>query len=205
MTTNRVFSGWDDTHSKLWGHHPIQLAHELHKSLLFSIDTLAELIQRYPREHYSLVQTGGSSSGRVWREGEIGNPNGRQVIDAISRGGLWLNLRDVGTVDSRYRTVIDGMFEEIAARVPGFQAPKHQAGILISSPDAQVHYHADLPGQGLIQIPGESEFIFIRPLCPSSNLNISKTSRCSMSRSICPTRIGTTRTRRSSISNPVRC
>jgi hypothetical protein len=162
MTTNKIFNSWDDTHSKLWGHHPIQLAHELHKSPLFSIDTLAELIQRYPRERYSLVQTGGSGSGRVWREGEIGNPNGRQVIDAISRGGLWLNLRDVGTVDSRYRTVIDGMFEEIAARVPGFQAPKHQAGILISSPDAQVHYHADLPGQGLIQISGRKR-VYLYP------------------------------------------
>ena len=119
----------------------------VHKSPLFSADTLAELIERYPREHYSLVQTGARGSSRVWREGEIGDLGGRQVMDAISRGGLWLNMRDVGAVDRRYREMLDGMFEEIAAKVPGFRRANHQESILISSPDAQVYYHADLPGQ----------------------------------------------------------
>ena len=33
MTTSTVFFGnWDDMHSALWGHQPIQLAHELHKA-----------------------------------------------------------------------------------------------------------------------------------------------------------------------------
>ena len=162
MTTNTVFSGWDDTHSLLWGNQPIQLAHELHKSPLFSMETLAELIQRYPREHYSLVQTGARGSGRVWREGEIGKLSGRQVMDAISHGGLWLNMRDVGAVDRRYRTLIDGMFEEVAAKVPGFEAWGHQESILISSPDAQVYYHADLPGQGLIQLAGRKR-VYVYP------------------------------------------
>jgi hypothetical protein len=165
MTTSKVFSSWDDTHSLLWGNQPIQLAHELHKSPLFSMETLAELIQHYPREHYSLVQTGARGSSRVWREGEIGKLSGRQVMDAISRGGLWLNMRDVGAIDSRYRTLIDGMFEEVAAKVPGFEAWGHQESILISSPDAQVYYHADLPGQGLIQLAGRKR-VYVYPNTP---------------------------------------
>jgi hypothetical protein len=40
--------------------------------------------------------------------------------------------------------------------------PNHQAGILISSPDAQVYYHADLPGQGLIQIAGRKR-VYVYP------------------------------------------
>jgi hypothetical protein len=163
MTTNTVFfSNWDDTHSALWGHQPIQLAHELHKSPLFSTDRLAELIERYPREHYSLVQTGARGSSRVWREGEIGNLSGHQVMDVISRSGLWLSMRDIGAVDSRYRAMIDGMFEEVAAKVPEFEASSHQESILISSPDAQVYYHADMPGQALIQIAGRKR-VFVYP------------------------------------------
>ena len=54
------------------------------------------------------------------------------------------------------------MFEEIAAKVPDFEVPNHQAGILISSPDAQVYYHADLPGQGLIQIAGRKR-VYVYP------------------------------------------
>ena len=47
------------------------------------------------------------------------------------------------------------MFEEIAAKVPGFEVPKfHQEGILISSPRAEVDYHTDLPSQSLVQIAG---------------------------------------------------
>jgi hypothetical protein len=170
MTKGQFFPAWDETHSSLWGHQPIRLVHELHKSPLFAMGRLAELIERYPREHYSLVQTGAREARRLWREGEIGNLSGRQVIDAIAKGGLWLNLRNASGVDPDYKTMLDAMFEEIAEHVPGFQAPKHQSGILISSPDAQVYYHADLPGQGLIQIAGRKRVYlypnsepFIRP------------------------------------------
>jgi hypothetical protein len=155
MTTNKIFKQWDDTHSELWAHQPIRLEHQMHTSPAFAVDELARLIENYPREHYSLVQTGARGASRVWREGDIGNLSGRQVIEAISRGGLWLNMRDVGAVDSRYRELVDRMFEEIVAKVPGFKTPRgHQESILISSPDAQVYYHADLPGQSLVQISG---------------------------------------------------
>jgi hypothetical protein len=155
MMTNKIFKQWDNTHSELWAHQPIRLEHQMHTSPAFAVDELAKLIENYPREHYSLVQTGARGASRVWREGDIGNLSGRQVIEAISRGGLWLNMRDVGAVDSRYRELVDRMFEEIVAKVPGFKTPRgHQESILISSPDAQVYYHADLPGQSLVQISG---------------------------------------------------
>ena len=162
MTTDKIFANWDATHSELWSHQPIRLEHTMHKQPAFSMDDLARLIESYPREHYSLVKTGAKGSSRVWREGEIGKLSGRKVIEAISRGGLWLNLRNVNSIDRRYRDMVDQMFGEVAANVPGFEAPTHQAGILISSPDAQVYYHADLPGQGLIQIGGRKR-VYIYP------------------------------------------
>jgi hypothetical protein len=163
MTTGKIFTKWDETHSDLWSHQPIRLEHEMHKSAAFSMDDLARLIESYPRGQYSLVKTGARGSSRVWREGDIGDLSGREVIEAISRGGLWLNMRDVGAVDSRYRKLVDRMFEEVAAKVPGFEIPKaHQESILISSPDAQVYYHADLPGQSLIQIAGRKR-VYVYP------------------------------------------
>src|ERR1700753_1005844 len=162
MTANKVFTNWDETHSALWGHQPIELGHDLHNTPLFSMETLGKLIEQYPREHYSLVQTGARGGDRVLREGEIGDLDGRQVIDAISRGGLWLNLRNVGAIDSRYRTLIDGMFEEGATKVPGFEDSNHQEGIVISAPDAQVYYHADMPGQVLMQIAGRKR-VYVYP------------------------------------------
>jgi len=48
MATNKVFTDWDDTHSVLWGHQPIRLSHDVHKSPLFSMDRLAGLIALEP-------------------------------------------------------------------------------------------------------------------------------------------------------------
>jgi hypothetical protein len=135
----------------------------MHKSPIFSMDDLAKLIEGYPREHYSLVQTGARGSKKLWREGDIGNLGGREVIDAISRGGLWLNMRNVAAVDPRYGRLVDRMFEEIVAKVPDFEIPKgHQESILISAPDAQVYYHADMPGQSLVQIAGRKR-VYVYP------------------------------------------
>ena len=71
MTTTKIFSKWDETHSQLWSHQPIRLEHEMHKSPAFSMADLAKLIEGYPREHYSLVQTGARGSSKLWREGEL--------------------------------------------------------------------------------------------------------------------------------------
>ncbi|MBR0873981.1 hypothetical protein JQ633_26725 [Bradyrhizobium tropiciagri] len=162
MTPGRILTDWNDNHCKLWSRRPVRLEHSMHKQQAFSMDDLAALIENYPRQHYSLVKTGAPGSSRVWREGEIGQLCGRQVIEAIGRGGLQLSLRNVTAIDRRYRDMIDRMFGEIAGRIPGFDAPTHQAGILISSPDAQVSYRAELPGQGLVQIAGRKR-VYVYP------------------------------------------
>jgi hypothetical protein len=165
MTFGTVFTNWDATHSALWGHQPLKLSHELHKSPLFSRDALAELIQRYPREHYSLIQTGPKGGKRVWREGEIGSFDGEQVMRAIAGGQLWLMLRDVGTIDAAYYAMIERMLRQVGAHVPGFETRTHQESLLISSPDAVVPYHADLPGQALIQLVGRKR-VYVYPSAP---------------------------------------
>ena len=162
---DKVFTSWNETNSALWGNQPIKLAHRLDRSPLFSAEALAKLIERYPREHYSLVQTGARGASRVWREGDIGNLSGHQVMEAIARGGLWLNMRDVAMIDPAYGAMIDRMFEEVAAKVPNFVAQNHQESILVSAPDAQVYYHADLPGQSLIQLVGRKR-VYVYPNTP---------------------------------------
>ncbi|WP_375461786.1 cupin-like domain-containing protein [uncultured Enterovirga sp.] len=155
MRPNPVFTSWPAKASALWNNQPIRLEHRLHQTPLFSREGLAELISRYPREHYSLVYMGAQGEAkRFWREGEIGSLSGAQVIDAIAQGRMWLNLRNITDVDPRYREMLDETFAELSERIPGFEAPTRSAGILISSPSAQVYYHTDLPGQCLWQISG---------------------------------------------------
>jgi hypothetical protein len=162
MTNNAIFTDWNDTHRALWSNAPLCLTHRLHEMPLFSRDALAALIDSYPREKYGLVHMGAAGQRRFWREGEIGGLSGTAVIESIAQGRMWLNLRDVDTVDGRYREVLDAMFAELSERMPGFEPTSYNCGILISSPSAQVYYHCDLPGQNLWQIIGRKR-VYVYP------------------------------------------
>jgi hypothetical protein len=160
-----IFTDWPAETARAWANEPVRLKHRLHADPLFSLEGLAELIDRYPREHYSLMQVGAPGERRTWREGEIGKVPGDRVIESIAQGRMWLNLRRVGDVDRRFGQLREQLFAEIAERVPGFKAFSCTMGILISSPKAEVYYHMDLPGQSLWQIRGKKR-IFIYPAKP---------------------------------------
>ncbi len=163
MIENSIFNSFAPKHSELFGKVPLRLEHSLAQSQLFSMEALAELIERYPREHYSLVHMGEMGSARkTWREGDIGGLSGKQVIEWIANGRMWLNLRNVKTVDSRYQSLLEQIFAEMGVHLPDFQSFNQGLGILISSPNAQVYYHADLPGQSLWQIMGRKR-VYVYP------------------------------------------
>ncbi|MCB1519229.1 MAG: hypothetical protein KDJ37_01495 [Hyphomicrobiaceae bacterium] len=157
-----IFTNWNAEHTAKWGKAPLSIKHRLHRHELFSFDALADLIERYPREQYALVHMGAQKERRLWREGDIGGMAGHAVIDAIRNGRMWLNLRNVGSVDRRYRDVLDAIFEEVRQNVPGYDTYARTSGILISSPLAQVYYHMDLPGQSLWQVHGRKR-VFLYP------------------------------------------
>lgn len=154
-----LLENWDPTYGALWGHAPLKIGHTLHKSPLFSRQALIDLIESYPRDHYALVHMGEQKDRRLWREGDPGGLKGAGIFEAIEKGRMWLNLREVSKIDKRYDDVLDQMFDELAGKIPGFSASKRVCGILISSPKAQVYYHADLPGQHLWQIEGTKRVV----------------------------------------------
>jgi hypothetical protein len=156
------FSGRD---ALLWGHQPLKVTHDLGDQALFSRAALARLIETYPREHYGLIAMGGTGDSKLWQEGDLGGASGEAVLDAIEKGRLWLNLRNVSGVNPAHGLLLDTIFSELRQRLPGFDATKWQSGILISSPGAQVYYHADLPNQLLWQIAGRKR-LWLYPASP---------------------------------------
>jgi hypothetical protein len=158
-----IFTNWTAATTASWAKAPLRLAHRLSEHPLYSLDALAEVIEGYPRQHYALVEMGPQGSNRrLWREGDIGALSGREVIEAIKRGRMWLNLRNISGVDRRYKDVLDQIFEEVRSNVPGYDTYDRTCGILISSPNAQVYYHMDLPGQSLWQLHGKKR-VYLYP------------------------------------------
>lgn len=151
-----------------WQLRPHLFQHRLHLDPRFARDGLSALIERYPREHYAIVHMGEQGAGgrRVWREGDIGALSGQQVLDAIEHGRLWLNLRNAPEVVPQLRELVTGIFTEAHALAPPVSSYDHLMGILVSSPGAQVYYHADLPGQGLLQLQGRKRIYIYPPRAP---------------------------------------
>jgi hypothetical protein len=161
MSASAIITKFDEKDSILWGNEPICIGHSLHRSPLFTSAALAELIERYPREHYNIFSMGAQTNDRwYWRQGDLDGMSGKDVLEAIAKGRLWLNLRNVNKVDRRYAQLLDDLMDELGDRMPGFKAKRKGSGILISSPMAQVYYHVDLPGQLLFQIAGRKKLYF---------------------------------------------
>ena len=153
-----------------WGQEVQVLQHGMHTSPLFTMPALASLIERYPADGYALVLSNrhGDATGaapRRWREGQVQGVSGAQVLQTIAQGSMWLNLRAVNLVDPAYQQVLEQLYSELAAVLPGFAPQALKMGILVSSPRVQVHYHADLPGQGLWQISGRKR-VWVYPAQP---------------------------------------
>ena len=161
-----IFTDWTAKHGEVWGKVPLRLSHRLHQSELFNRDTLAKLIETYPREHYALVHMGQQKDKRFWREGDLGGLSGHEVMNAVAKGRMWIHLFRVNQNDARYKKLLNDIFDEIALNVPGYETSGRINGIIISSPLAQVYYHFDPAGQSLWQIEGSKRVYLYPPVAP---------------------------------------
>ncbi len=149
-----VFTDWKPEYAALWGQVPLKTRHRLHEHPLFGLDAIASLLESYPRSHYSLIEMGAPGERKLWREGELGGLSGREVLEWVAKGRIWINLRRIWEVDRRYRDLLEQSYAEIAERTGGEPMFDLTMGMLISSPRAQVYCHFDLLGQALWQIHG---------------------------------------------------
>ncbi len=166
--TRPVFDNWKPEHGKLWGKSPVIQKHNLHKSPLFTDEALADLIENYPRKDYSLVIPGRKDQGQhhLWREGDIGDATGADVLKAIKNGFLWINLRNLPLNSAAFRELAQQLFDEMAQNVPGLKINDYDMTLLVTSPGAQTYYHCDVPGQSLWHIRGRKKAWLYPPVDP---------------------------------------
>jgi hypothetical protein len=79
---------------------------------------------------------------------------GRVILETVKTGRLWVNMRKINEAHPRYAQLLEAIYTELQDYMPDFATFKRTCGLLISSPKAQVFYHADVPGQTLWQLRG---------------------------------------------------
>jgi len=163
MRSDQIITDWQPHYASLFGNHALALSHSLASSPLFSDDALAALIDKTPREGYHVnysQKTPGNPPKR--REGEIKGLSGRDVLDVVRNGNIWVNLTSPAQTDPAYGKMLDELYDEFEERVPGFKSYKRNLTILISSPNVSVKYHSDVPGQSLWQVRGTKK-LYVYP------------------------------------------
>jgi hypothetical protein len=158
-----ILADWQPHHASLFGEHILNLKHRLHESPLFSDAALARLIENTPPEHcYVNTMDKRAHNPRSRREGAIAGLSGEAALAAVRSGNIWINIHKLGQTDPAYRDLLDEVFSEFEGRVPGLKTYRHSMTLLISSPNVQVYYHCDVPGQMLWQMRGTKR-VFVYP------------------------------------------
>lgn len=143
--------------------------HNLHLHPAFSEENLIRILDKYPKEDLGVFTMGyNPKAWGEWVRGRPGNLNGEQLMQAVKNGRIWLNLRRSNLIDEELQEILDKMFKEINEHT-GVMTFKHDLGILISSPNAHVFYHADMPLVVLMQIKGIKRVFLYPPQEPYIN------------------------------------
>ena len=158
-----ILTDFEPRHVSLFGEHILHLRHSLAESGLFTDQALARLIEKTPAAHcYVNTMDRRSHNPRSRREGAIEGLSGADALEAVRSGNIWINIHKLGETDPAYAGLLDSIFGEFERRVPGLKTYKRSMTLLISSPNVNVYYHCDVPGQMLWQLRGTKR-VFVYP------------------------------------------
>ena len=129
--------------------------HRIHDTGLFTDEALCRLIDNHPGDYLTIAAMGNDKNKFEWMTGERGDTSAEDLLLAVKRGQLWINLIRLGRLHPEYNEIINSVYDELEARSPGFKAQNRSANLLISSPNAMVYYHLDLPVNMLWHLRGE--------------------------------------------------
>lgn len=133
----------------------IMLAHHrLAESPLFTDEGLIKILETHPRELANVSRMGSDYLTYEWAEGLTEGLSAADILEAVRKGRLWLNIRQVMKHQPELRDLILQLYADLEAQSPGFHTFRHSGNLLISSPTAFVYYHLDLPPNMLWHIRG---------------------------------------------------
>lgn len=142
---------------KEFGRRVVVARHDLCSSQLFSDESLVELLDAHPRELLFAIAMGTNPAREENQLASHQGVSGRELLEAVRNGRLWLNVTRIDRVDRRFRELVAGLYAALGREVQGFSADSVQATLLVSSPEAIVYYHADGPPNVLWHVRGRKK------------------------------------------------
>lgn len=166
LTTTAAHIQWPEDVSARFAQETLVVHHDLHKREMFNDAGLESLLDRYPRDKLGVFTMGADPvDWRSWQSGKAGDLSGAELLAGVHAGRIWLNLRAANHYLEDYAALSDEIFANKEGHIKGLKTLKHDLGVLISSPNAQVFYHLDSALVSLWQIRGTK---FVRVYDPKA-------------------------------------
>jgi hypothetical protein len=142
----------------------VSLRHELHNTRLFSDAALGKLIDNHPRDDLHVHTMSGTNEEPSYLDADIGSLTGEEVLEAVRRGKIWLSVVHVEAAHAEYAELLDTIYDELEtqSRIRTVSGTR-LANLLISSPTAEVFYHADAQPNVLWHIRGRKKLVVYPP------------------------------------------
>lgn len=116
---------------------------------------LAALLDRYPADLIDVNHYEYDAAGQVtMMAGERGQASGAELLEAVRKGRMWINLRGIEDVWPEFWQAASDAFGDIASAYENMQAVKRAGQLIISSPGTRVPYHFDASGVVLFHMRG---------------------------------------------------
>lgn len=137
--------------------------HRLLETGFFTDEGLIELLDQHDPEELLIYRMGDDHHKLDdFQYGDRGDLTTAQILEAVLAGKLWLNVINMTRNHETFARLVDDIYDELEAKVSGFRTVFRSANLLISSPNAQVYYHADAPLNMLWHLRGEKR-VWIYP------------------------------------------
>jgi hypothetical protein len=150
-----MYVNWPDHSETGFGRDVLLAQHNLSMSELFTDEGLAHLLDVYPRESLHIWTFGSEREGvNSSVRGRAPKLSGKEILEAVKRGHLWLNMRRANIDVPELAPIADLIFDTLQD-ASGRKTRKRDLSVLISSPNVNVNYHLDIPLVSLFQIRGE--------------------------------------------------
>jgi hypothetical protein len=158
---------WPQDVRSRFSHETLVVPHDLHTRAMFDDAGLISLLDRYPRDRLGVFTMGQDPvDWRSWQSGKAGDLTGSELLEGVHSGRIWLNLRATNHYLEDYEALSNELFADKEANIRGLKTLKHDLGVLISSPNAQVFYHLDSALVSLWQIRGTKTVRVYEPAGP---------------------------------------
>ena len=149
-----VLADWNNDDYNILEKGVLLAKHRMAETGLFTDEHLAHIIDTHPDSDLTISTMGRDTNKFEWREGDRNGVSGEVILNLVRQGHLWINCRNMLRHHVEFREMINEVYDELEERSPGFRAEDRSANLLISSPDALVHYHIDIPVNMLWHVRG---------------------------------------------------